>query len=230
MNKILIVEDNTLLNKTLSYNLKLEGYQVTSCHNFFDTLEILQKESFSLILLDVNLPDGNGFDLCNKIRKHNIQTYIIFLTACDRESDMLRGYELGGNDYIAKPFSITVLCKKIASILKDINQRMHLHDTYDDGNLYIDFSEQVAKKEQILLDLTPKEYQTLKVFITHPRIILTKRQLMESLWEQDSDYVDEHTLATIISRIRKKIESEQYKYIKTTYGIGYQWIGRDKNE
>jgi DNA-binding response OmpR family regulator len=101
------------------------------------------------------------------------------------------------------------------------------HDIYDDGCLKIDFSEQSASLDGTTVDFTPKEYRTLLLFLKNSKIILTKRQLLEKLWDIDGDFVDEHTLTTIISRIRKKIEVSENKYIKTSYGIGYQWIGGD---
>lgn len=104
-------------------------------------------------------------------------------------------------------------------------QRTPRHDLFDDGFLKIDFSEQSASLAGESLDFTPKEYRTLFLFVKNPRIILTKRQILEKLWDIDGDFVDEHTLTTIISRIRKKIETDERKYIKTAYGMGYQWIG-----
>lgn len=152
-------------------------------------------------------------------------TYIIFITANDKESDMLKGYEVGGADYVTKPFSVTVLCKKVAAFFANLELRTPRHDLFDDGFLKIDFSEQSASLAGESLDFTPKEYRTLFLFVKNPRIILTKRQILEKLWDIDGDFVDEHTLTTIISRIRKKIETDERKYIKTAYGMGYQWIG-----
>ncbi|MEW9097037.1 MAG: response regulator transcription factor [Clostridiaceae bacterium] len=227
MKKILIVEDDTLLNKTLAYNLISDGYEVCSAYNYTSTLQYLWNGYFDLVLLDINLPDGNGLDLCLEIKDQYADTYIIFLTANDRESDMLKGYEVGGADYITKPFSVAVLGKKIAAIFENMERKNPRHDLYDDGFLKIDFSEQSASLNGFIIDFTPKEYRTLYLFIKNPKIILTKRQLLERLWGIDGDFVDEHTLTTIISRIRKKIETDGHKYIKTAYGMGYQWIGGD---
>ena len=145
----------------------------------------------------------------------------------DGNRQLLKGYEAGGADYITKPFSVAVLCKKIAAVFDNMELRTPRHDVFDDGFLRIDFSEQTASLSGNLLEFTPKEYRTLYLFVKNPRIILTKRQLLEKLWDIDGDFVDEHTLATIISRIRKKIEIDERKYIKTAYGMGYQWIGGD---
>lgn len=224
MKKIMIVEDDAILNKTLAYNLVSEGYEVVSASTCSVARELL-KEGCHLALLDVNLPDGSGLDLCTEIKESSPETYIIFLTANDRESDMLRGYEAGGADYFTKPFSVAVLCRKIAAVFETIEKHHPRHDLYGDGFLHIDFSEQTATLGENPIEFTPKEYRTLLLFIENSRLILTKTQLLEKLWDVDENFVDEHTLTTIISRIRKKIEVDGRKYIRTAYGIGYQWIG-----
>ena len=225
LKKILIVEDDQLLNRTLAYNLTSDGYEVISVFNFDSAVRKLRENEFDVALLDINLPDGSGLDLCEEIRNRGQHTYIIFITANDKESDMLKGYEVGGADYVTKPFSVTVLCKKVAAVFANLELRTPRHDLFDEGFLKIDFSEQSASLAGESLDFTPKEYRTLFLFVKNPRIILTKRQILEKLWDIDGDFVDEHTLTTIISRIRKKIETEERKYIKTAYGMGYQWIG-----
>lgn len=203
----------------------MDGYEAASAYTYASAVGLLQKGEFDLVLLDINLPDGNGLDFCGEIRNRGQSSYIMFLTANDKESDMLKGYEAGGADYITKPFSIAVLCKKVTAVFANMELRHPRHDLYDDGVLKIDFSEQSASLAGEPLDFTPKEYRTLFLFVKNPRIILTKRQLLEKLWDIDGDFVDEHTPTTIISRIRKKIETDERKYIKTAYGMGYQWIG-----
>ena len=128
----------------------------------------LQKNEFDLVLLDINLPDGSGLDLCEEIRTRGQNSYVMFLTANDKESDMLGGYEAGGADYITKPFSIAVLCRKLSAVFTNMERRNPRHDLYDDGILKIDFSEQTALLSGEPLDLTPKEYRTLfPVSYTH---------------------------------------------------------------
>lgn len=224
MKKIIIIEDNHLLNKTLAYNLAAEGYEIASAYSCETARELL-KSHFHIVLLDINLPDGNGLDLCTEIKRRYPEIYIVFLTANDRESDMLKGYEVGGTDYITKPFSVAVLCKKISAIFETMEQHYPRHDVYEDGYLSIDFSVQSANLDGKLIDFTPKEYRALHLFVKNRKIILTKGQIIERLWDIDGDYVDEHTLTTLISRIRKKIETKDRKYIKTAYGLGYQWLG-----
>lgn len=224
MKKIIIVEDDTLLNKTVAYNLVSDGYEVVSAYSYSMAVSLLN-EDYHLALLDVKLPDGSGLDYCSILKEKHPETYIIFLTANDKESDMLKGYEAGGSDYITKPFSVAVLCKKIAAVFETIEQHRPRHDLYEDGFLKIDFSEQCAALDGSPIEFTPKEYRALYLFTKNNRLILTKRQLLERLWDNDGDFVEEHTLTTIISRIRKKIEIDGHKYIKTAYGMGYQWIG-----
>ncbi len=218
MHKILIVEDDALLNSSLAYNLRAEGYDVQQA---FSVKEAKAATPVEVVLLDVKLPDGSGLSLCS----HFAQSYVIFLTANDSEQDMLAGYAAGGADYVTKPFSVAVLCKKIAAVFARMEQQEPLHEIYDDGVLHIDFSTQTAMLAGAPLLLTPQEYKTLALFTAHPRMILTKRQLLAQLWDDEGVFVDDHTLATIISRIRKKIENDERKYIKTVYGMGYQWLG-----
>ena len=135
LKKILIVEDDQLLNRTLAYNLTSDGYEVISVFNFDSAVRKLRENEFDVALLDINLPDGSGLDLCEEIRNRGQHTYIIFITANDKESDMLKGYEVGGADYVTKPFSVTVLCKKVAAVFANLELRTPRHDLFDDGFL-----------------------------------------------------------------------------------------------
>jgi len=225
MRKILVVEDDTLLNKALCYNLTITGYTVDSAESAVSAKELYQKKEYDLIILDINLPDGNGFDLCNDIKEQNADTAIIFLTANDMESDMIKGFELGADDYVTKPFPISVFQKKVAALLNRITKQEG-GDCYEDGNLFIDFSQMTAKLGDNSIVFTKAEYRTLKVFVKNPQIVLTRQVLLEKLWDIDGNYVDEHALTSNISRIRGKIETGDHQYIKTVYGMGYMWIGR----
>ena len=193
--------------------------------NYVNPLDIRQRE-FDLVLLDINLPDGNGFELCRLIKPQHPDTIIIFLTANDQESDQIRGYEVGAVDYITKPFVIRALQRKIKAMFAMLEHHKPAKDIYDDGRLFLDFSEQTASLNGKPLTLSPMEYKMLNLFRKNPRQVLTRGQLLEKLWDIDEKYVDEHTLTTSISRIRSKIESDGgAPYIKTVYGMGYQWTG-----
>ena len=226
MEQILIVEDDSFLNKMLDYNLTADGYGVTSALNARTAAEAIRQREFDLVLLDINLPDGNGFELCKLIKPQHPDTIVIFLTANDQESDQIRGYEVGAVDYITKPFVIGALQRKIKAMFAMLEHHKPAKDIYDDGRLFLDFSEQTASLNGKPLTLSPMEYKMLNLFRKNPRQVLTRGQLLEKLWDIDERLVDEHTLTTSISRIRSKIEADGgAPYIKTVYGMGYQWTG-----
>lgn len=228
MKRILIVEDDNLLNKMLVYNLASDGYNITSVLNAKTAADKLTVAEYDLVLLDINLPDGNGYDLCKLIKPEYPDTMVIFLTANDQESDQIRGYEVGAVDYITKPFSIGALQRKISAMFAMLEHHKPAKDIYDDGRLFLDFSEQSASLNGKTLNLSPMEFKMLNLFCKNPKQVLTRGQLLERLWDTEENYVDEHTLTTTISRIRSKIESDDGTYIKTIYGMGYQWMGGEK--
>ena len=220
----LVVEDDYLLNNTLCYNLNAAGYKVDSALFKREAENYIEKQKYELIVLDVNLPDGNGFDFCKEAKERCPETAVIFLTANDMESDMLKGFELGADDYVTKPFPISVFQKKVSALLNRISAQSG-GDFYDDGNLYINFSELSACLAGQPITLTSLEYRLLKVLTRNSQTVLTRQVLLEKLWDADENYVDEHALTTTISRIRSKIETNRHSYIKTVYGMGYMWIG-----
>lgn len=228
MNKkeILVVEDDEMLNGGLCYNLTMEGYQVHSAFQASTVMDILRQNDISLILMDVNLPDGDGYCLSTEIRKSS-QIPIIFLTANDMDEDMIQGFEVGGDDYITKPFNIRVVLQRIRAILRRCEEVKE--DIIRWGNLEIDMKRQTVKKSGVPLILTPTEFKLLQKFCDHKNQVLTRQALLEDLWDADGNFVDEHTLTINISRLRSKIGDCQYSYIKTIYGVGYQWMG-EKNE
>ena len=228
MKKILLVEDDDLLNKTLTYNLISEGYDTVSALNAGTAAALLTQAEYDLVLLDINLPDGSGYDLCSLIKPENPDTLVIFLTANDQESDQIRGYEVGAVDYITKPFSVGALLRKIRAMFAMLEHRGFTKDFYDDGRLFLDFSEQSAALNGKTITLSAMEYKMLHLFCKNPKQILTRQRLLERLWDAEEKYVDEHTLTTSISRIRGKIEADGDAYIKTIYGIGYQWMGGER--
>ena len=222
--KLLVVEDDRLLNNTLCYNLSASGYTVDAAMTRTAASALCEAQDYDLIVLDVNLPDGNGFDLCREIKERRPDTAVIFLTANDMESDMLKGFELGADDYVTKPFPISVFRKKVSALLSRIRKQTG-GDCYTDDMLSINFSELTATLGGEPVIFTPMEYRLLKVLVRNPQIVLTRQMLLEKLWDADENYVDEHALTVAISRIRGKIEADGLQYIKTVYGMGYMWIG-----
>ncbi len=222
--RLLVVEDDRLLNNTLCYNLSVSGYAVDSAMTMAEAVRFFETQDYDLIVLDVNLPDGNGFDFCKQIKERRPDTAVIFLTANDMESDMLKVFELGADDYVTKPFPISVFRKKVSVLLGRI-QKQTGGDRYTNGTLSINFSELTAELSGSPITFTPLEYRLLKVLVRNPKIVLTRQVLLEKLWDVDENFVDEHTLTVTISRIRSKIEVDGLQYIKTVYGMGYMWIG-----
>jgi len=222
--KILVVEDNRLLNNTLCYNLTAAGYLVDAAMSKAMATKTCEKQEYDLIVLDINLPDGNGFDFCREIKERRPDTAVIFLSANDLESDMLKGFELGADDYVTKPFPMSVFQKKVAALIARISKQSG-GDCYEDGNLYINFSEMTATLAGEVVTFTSLEYRLLKVLAKNPQIVLTRRVLLEKLWDIDGNFVDEHALTSTISRVRNKIEVNTFQYIKTAYGMGYMWMG-----
>lgn len=220
---ILVVEDDALLNKMLTLRFEEEGYQVLSARTCRQTREYMEEWRPDLILMDIILPDGSGLALCRQVREKQPDSCVVFLTGNDQEADMLKGYEAGGADYVTKPFSMAVLTRKVRAIFESRGGALAEREVYDDGRLRIDFTSQRAEFAGTEVEFTPKEYQLLRLFVSHPRIILTKQQILENMWDDREDFVNEHALASMVSRIRKKIETEGKSYIRTTYGVGYQW-------
>lgn len=225
MKRILIVEDDRLLNQTLAYNLSADGYEVTSAQNAKGAAELLACAPYDLVLLDINLPDGNGYDLCRQIKPGNSDTIVIFVTANDEEHDQLKGYEAGAVDYITKPFSVEALQCKINAMFAMLARHRPSGEIYDDGRLFLDFSQQNAALCGQPLAFSAMEYKMLHLLCENAGVVLTRQRLLERLWDVDENYVEEHTLTTFISRLRGKIETGGACYIKTVYGMGYQWIG-----
>ena len=158
MKQILIVEDDALLNKTLAYNMTSDGWKVTSALNARSAANLLAGTAYDLVLLDINLPDGSGYDLCRLIKPEHPETMVIFLTANDQESDQLHGYEAGAVDYITKPFSVAALQRKISAMFAMLERHKPSRDIYDDGRLLIDFSEQSASLDGRPIALTPMAF------------------------------------------------------------------------
>lgn len=222
--KLLVVEDDRLLNNTLCYNLSAAGYLVDAATTKAVATQFCEKQDYDLIVLDINLPDGNGFDFCREIKERRPDTAVIFLTANDMESDMLRGFELGADDYVTKPFPMSVFQKKVSALINRI-QKQTGGDCYTDGNLFINFSEAAATIAGEPVAFTAMEYRLLRVLTRNANIVLTRHVLLEKLWDIEGNFVDEHALTATISRVRNKIENNGFQYIKTVYGMGYMWIG-----
>lgn len=219
MDTILLIEDDRALNKAISIYFKKEEFHVISCYCGQEALNTLLQNNIDLIILDINLPDLSGFDLIKQIKIINSNIPILILSACDLDSDILHGFNLGAEDYVTKPFNIEILHKKINVILK----RNTKNTFYKDNHLFFDknISKLVIDNKEI--KLTPLEFKLLSLFLENQNQILLKETIIEKIWDSNENYVDEHTLLVNISRLRNKIEDNKHHYIKTVYGLGYRW-------
>lgn len=221
--KILIVEDDKELNDGLMYDLKEEGYEIYSSLTASLALEIFKRQDMDLVLMDGNLPDGDGFTVCGQMKQLR-DVPVIFLTARDLEQDEMRGFDCGADDYITKPFSMALLRKRIQAVLKRTDKTGQCRG-YSDGFLTVDFDTANISLGGTPLILTPTEYKLMKLFIDNKGKVLTRQVILERLWDVNGNYVDEHALTVNIGRLRSKLEKDGHKYIKTVYGIGYMWNG-----
>lgn len=220
MDTIFVVEDNRELNAGICYALKKSGFLAKPAYSLREAKDLVREEKADLMLLDVNLPDGEGFSLCRQLGSQGLP--VLFLTARDLEEDVLLGYELGAQDYITKPFSMKVLLKKIEVVLK--RKTGSGKSVFNDGFLKVDFDRVKVYRGGRECSLTPTEFRILKEFISHGGQLLTYEVLLERLWDGGGQYVDKHALAVNIGRLRGKIEDGQHKYISNVYGMGYQWL------
>ena len=229
MEKILIIDDS-LVQASQLQSILADSYDITISQTAEDGLRRVRTETFSLILLDVVMPGMDGFTLLKKLQEEIITQSIpvILITSLSDIEDEQYGLTLGAVDYITKPFSIGALQRKIRAMFAMLEHHKPPRDIYDDGRLFLDFSEQAATLNGKPLTLSSMEYKMLFLFCKNPRQVLTRQRLLERLWDVDEKFVDEHTLTTSISRIRGKIEADGDAYIKTIYGIGYQWTGGER--
>jgi len=218
---ILLIEDDRDLNAGLTYDLKMEQYNVFSAFTLAEGQSILDSGTPDLILLDGNLPDGDGFDFCRKVKSKQ-EIPVIFLTARDMEQEEMQGFDCGADDYITKPFKMPILHRRIQAALRKTGAREE-RSLYDDGYLRIDFDQMTAVRGEETLTMTPTEFKILRLLIVNADKVLTKRILLEKIWDSSGNFVDEHAVAVNINRLRKKIETQDHVYIKTLYGVGYQW-------
>ena len=219
MNKFLLIEDDRPLNKAISVYFKKEKFYVLSSFSGQEALDILFQNNLDLIILDINLPDLSGFDLIEQIKIINSNIPILILSACDLDSAILHGFNLGAEDYVTKPFNIEILHKKINVILK----RNTKNTFYKDDHLFFDKNTSKLVIDNKEIKLTPLEFKLLSLFLENQNQIILKETIIEKIWDSNENYVDEHSLLVNISRLRNKIEDDKHHYIKTVYGLGYRW-------
>ena len=225
MEKILIVEDNELIATGIKDRLNNEGFLVDSSNNIKEAMQLLTSNKYNLILLDIVLPDGNGINFYKTIKELSNHTAVIFLTAKDTEDDIVRGLELGADDYIVKPFRTRELISRIRNVLR----RSKNISTIQIGNIQFDRINNVIYKENNIVELTALEYKIFCILVDNLGKLVTREYLLGRIWDISANFVNDNTLTVYMKRLREKIEDDPNnpKIIKTIRGIGYKV---DKNE
>lgn len=228
MLKILVVEDDLALSKGFQYTLKKEGFEVVCAKNIKEAREAFRGSEVNLILLDVMLPDGNGFDFCSEMREQK-DIPIIFITACDEEMDVVLGLDLGGDDYIAKPVRVNELISRINAVVRRHYKSRQVNKEAGhriiSGDICVEPLKFKVYKCNSEITLTSLEYKILLLFLENSGNVLPRNVLLDKLWDMEGNFVDANTLNVYIKRIREKLEDniKEPKYIETVRGIGYRW-------
>lgn len=224
MSRILLLEDDLSLVNGLSFAFKKQGFELEVARTVKEADALWTEGSYDLLVLDVSLPDGTGFEFCEKVRQSS-KVPIIFLTASDEEVNIIMGLDMGGDDYITKPFKLGVLVSRINALLRRA-KNFNVSDTelQANGIRVLLLQGQVFKNGQ-LLDLTAAEYKLLCLFMRNPNIVLTKEQILDKLWDCEGNYIDSSTLTVYMRRLRMKVEDDpgNPRMLLTIRGMGYKW-------
>lgn len=224
MNRLLLVEDDENLVFGMQYTLSNEGYEVVVAGSLEEARQALQAKSIDLILLDVTLPDGSGYQLCREIRVTS-QVPIIFLTALDEEANVVAGLDLGADDYVTKPVRTKELISRIKAVLRRNNKGKQEVSLWTSDNIQVRILEGTVLKNNSKITLTALEYRLLLMLISHPKQICSRSSILNHLWDLSGDFIDDNTLSVHIRRLREKVEDipAAPQYIVTVRGIGYKW-------
>lgn len=229
MNRILLLEDDESLIDGLVYSLKKNEFEVSIVMSVKEAKEYIDSHNdFDLMLLDVTLPDGTGFQVCEYARAKGNQVPIIFLTAADEEYNIIRGLDSGGDDYITKPFKLGELCSRIKALLRraNLNQSVNTNDMIlKSGPVEMDLMGSRVTVNGNVIELTVVEYRLLCILIRNRNRVVTRQLIFDSMWDGNGDFVDDNTLSVYIRRLREKIETDPSHpvYLKTARGFGYIW-------
>ena len=229
MNKLLLLEDDLSLIDGLSYSLKKAGYDVAVARTVGEALGRLSKpDCFDLLILDVTLPDGTGFAVCEQVREMGSTVPILFLTASDEEVNVIRGLDSGGDDYMTKPFKLGELLSRIRALLRRAGMSAgQPANQIQCGDLTIDLLSGRAILRGRPLELTQVEFRLLCLLVRHAGQVVTREVILNDLWDNAGDFVDDNTLSVYVRRLREKVEEDpsQPQYLLTVRGDGYRWKG-----
>lgn len=228
MKHIFFVEDDFSLISGLSFAIKKQGYEIDVARTSLEAEALWTNGKYDLVILDVSLPDGSGYDLCKKIRKTS-KVPIMFLTAADEETDIIMGLDIGGDDYITKPFKLAVFLSRINALLRRSDNFNQSDTELNSNGIKVQLLKREVYKNEEHLDLTASEYKLLCLFMENPDIVLSSEQILSKLWDCNENYIDNNTLTVYIRRLRTKIEdnpSEPQKIV-TIRRMGYKWNTMD---
>lgn len=225
MTRILLLEDDASLIDGLEYALGKNGFEINSVRTVRGAMECLRESgTYDLLLLDVTLPDGTGFDVCETVRAAGSQIPIIFLTASDEEVNVIRGLDSGADDYITKPFKLGELCSRIRALLRRTGYTAK--PVISSGALSIDFAANRVTVDKDTVELTRAEYRLLSLLVRNADRVVNRETILEALWDNTGNFVDDNTLSVYIRRLREKIEPDpsQPQHLITVRGFGYRWM------
>ncbi len=227
MNNILLVEDDRAVALAVIYSLKKEGFTVEHAANLKTAREMLNND-IDIILLDLMLPDGDGYELCSEIRNSGNEIPIIFMTACDEESNIVLGLDLGGDDYVTKPVKIRELVSRINAVLRrkgSIEKKEESRSIIKSESIEVDMGAHIVKKDGEDLHLTLNEYKLLLLLMENYPNVLTRDMILDKLWDSEGNFIDANAISVYMKRLREKIEvdSKNPEYIATVRGVGYKW-------
>ncbi len=224
MKRIFFVEDDLSLINGLSFAIKKQGYEIDVARTSLEAEQLWMNGKYDLVILDVSLPDGSGYDICQKIRKVS-KVPIMFLTAADEETDIIMGLDIGGDDYITKPFKLAVFLSRVNALLRRSENFNQMETELSSNGITIQRLKGEVYKNGKQIDLTASEYKLLCLFMENPDMILSPEQILSRLWDCDEKYIDTNTLTVYIRRLRKKIEDDPADphSIVTVRGMGYKW-------
>lgn len=224
MVKILLLEDDGSLIDGLCFALSKQGWEVTNARSIARAQELFLTGSYDLLILDVSLPDGSGFDFCRSVRRSS-SVPILFLTASDEETSVVMGLDMGGDDYVTKPFKLGILLSRINALLRRGRSTSFGDAPLESNGIRAVLTQGQAYKSGQSLELTGTEYRLLVYFMSNPNRVLSKEQVYEQLWDCDGSFVDDNTLSVYIRRLRLKLEDdpEHPQKIVTVRGMGYKW-------
>lgn len=224
MSRIFLLEDDLSLINGLSFALKKQGFEADVARTIKEADTLWVDGKYDLLVLDVSLPDGSGFEFCKKIRLTS-KVPIIFLTASDEEMNIIMGLDIGGDDYITKPFKLGVLISRINALLRRANDFSAADTELQSNGIRVILLQGQAFKKGELLDLTAAEYKLLCLFMQNPNVVLTKEQILDKLWDCEGNYIDSSTLTVYMRRLRMKIEDNpsEPQMLLTVRRMGYKW-------